>query len=152
MDDKKKQLHRWFSEEELKVLSELANEKEIVKISKTYPDLYSQMYYAMADISGFKNNITSEIQAIAREVGFAEVAEILLDSIPLFISSELGIKDCLQEMEPEQCINAESLMALQNSVYSRVGAAKHFLKIECLNDRIREKKKVTALAVSRILI
>lgn len=110
------------------------------------------MSYAMEDIAGFKESIALEINSIASEIGFSEVAEFLLDSVPLFIFTELGVKDCLQEMEPEQCISAERLMLLHNSVYARINTAKHFLKIESLRNRIRDKEKVTALAVNRILI
>lgn len=152
MEDKKEQLRKWFSEEELSVLSELVNEKEIVKNGNVFTDLYSQMSYAMSDIAEFKNNIVSEVKSVASETGFSRVAEILLDSIPLFISDELGIKDCLLEMESEQNIDAERLMTLYNDIFSRINTAKHFFKINYLQNEIALKEKVAKMAINKILI
>lgn len=152
MEDKKKQLSRWFSDEELKSLIELNNQQEVIKCSNTYPNLYSQMSYAMGDIAEAKNEIMSEVDFLAFTNGFDHIAEIILDSIPLYLSDKLGIEETASSMEPELCIDAKALMDLYNSVTARIEIAKHFLKIDNLRDKIRRKEEVSSLAVKRVLI
>lgn len=152
MEDKKKQLSRWFSDEELKSLIELDNQQEVIKCSNTYPNLYSQMSYAMGDIAEAKNEIMSEVDFLAFANGFGHIAEIILDSIPLYLSDKLGIEETVSLMEPELCIESGALMDLYNSVTARIEIAKHFLKIDSLRDKIRQKEEVSSLAVKRVLI
>lgn len=151
-EDKKKQLQKWFSDEELERLAGMAVEKELVKTDNVHPDLYSQMYYAMQDVADAKASILTVIDSLHSALGFKFLAEMILDGIPLSVANELCVADTMSSTEDELYLSAEGRMGLYNSVYAHIEAVKVFLEIGRLEDRIARKTDLIELAENKVLI
>lgn len=154
MDDKKKQqLLRWFSNEGRSELASLAGVKEKVKVDRIYPDLYSQMFYAMQDIATLKDEIFDEIKELNDMQGDFIVDKIL-DSIYLsFISEFMDDEGNLDNAEEEEVIiTRKRLFDFSGDLYAKIDAAKHLKLIFDKFNRIRDIKLKIDLAKKGVLI
>lgn len=125
--DKEKQLQRWFSDEDLKELAELDGKKEQVKVDHIYPDLYSQMSYAMQHVTLFKNNAFEALEKL-NAVSGDEVVKMLLESIYTELVTTLEV---YEDDSEDFNFTRKTLREVASNIYAKIEAA------ELLGDAIR---------------
>lgn len=153
MDDKKKQqLLRWFSNEDRSELASLAGVKEKVKVDRIYPDLYSQMFYAMQDIANLKDEIFDGIKELNANQGDFIIDKILESIYLSFISEFMDEDGNLENAEEEVIITRKRLFDFSGDVYAKLDAAKHLKLIFDKFNRIRDIKLKIDLAQKGVLI
>lgn len=148
MDEKKmQQIQKWFSDEELSELKSLSGEKETVKVENIYPNLYSQMSYAMGDIAKLKEEIYGEIEGMCKESGdFA--ADALIKSI---YSEFLEIFEPYEDSSDFN-FTRDALKDFAGDTYTKIRAAESIREINNKISRIRSIKLKIDLAKKGVLI
>lgn len=147
-EDKKKQLQRWFSDDEMAELSALHDKKEQVKVDHIYPNLYSQMSYAMGDIARFKNNAFEALEKLNGNSGDA-VVKMLIKSIYTEMVTTLEI---FEDDSDEFNFSRKDLREVASNTCAKIEAAELLGEAIQNLDAIRRAKREIDLAKKGVLI
>lgn len=147
-EDKKKQLQRWFSDDEMAELSALYDKKGQVKVDHTYPNLYSQMSYAMGNIAQFKNNAFEALEKLNENSGDA-VVKMLIKSIYTEMVTTLEI---FEDDSDEFNFSRKDLREVASNTYVKIEAAELLGEAIQNLDAIRRAKREIDLAKKGVLI
>lgn len=147
-EDKKKQLQRWFSDDEMAELSALYDKKEQVKVDHIYPNLYSQMSYAMGNIAQFKNNAFEALEKLNENSGDA-VVKMLIKSIYTEMVTTLEI---FEDDSDEFNFSRKDLREVASNTYAKIEAAELLGETIQNLDAIRRAKREIDLAKKGVLI
>lgn len=138
-----------LTSEELSALNALRGQQEVVKVSRIYPNLYSQMSYSLKDMSEVKNSIFEELKNLDFECG-TSVIDFLLDSIYL---------ECDQYLTPDDGDDDETIdlsrkgaRDLSSNIYAKITAIKHLQKIFDYLERMQTVSNRIEWAKKRVLI
>lgn len=147
-EDKKKQLQRWFSDDEMAELSALRDKKEQVKVDHIYPNLYSQMSYAMENIAQFKNNAFEALEKL-NDVSGDFVVKSLIKSIYTEMVATLEV---FEDDSDDFNFTREALREVAINTYVKIEAAELLGEAFHNLDAIRRAEREIDLAKKGVLI
>lgn len=142
MDDKKKQ----------EELNALINKKEVMRAGNCYPNLYTQMSYAMSDLQKEEQAIYDEIKELYANQGDFIVNEILKGIYHSFISAFMDGNGNLGDADEEVTITRKNLYDFSGDLYAKVDAVIHLKSAFDHFQQIRELKSRIELTNKGILL
>lgn len=110
-------------------LSSLESVKEIVKTGNIYPNLYSQMSYAISDLQKEEQGILDEIKELYGNQGDFIVPKILESIHHAFIFEFMDGDGNMGDAEEEVTITRKRLFGFSGDIYATIDAVNHLMSV-----------------------
>lgn len=110
-------------------LSSLESVKEIVKTGNIYPNLYSQMSYAISDLQKEEQGILDEIKELYGIQGDFIVPKILESIHHAFIFEFMDGDGNMGDAEEEVTITRKRLFGFSEDIYATIDAVNHLMSV-----------------------
>lgn len=151
-EGKKKKKQYVLSDEEMATLAALSGKNAYVVAGNCYPDLQSQMSYALRDVSDLKNQIFKLHENLILQSGYF-ASDALVNSIyHEFVTQFMGGDANLGAEEEVITVTRKELFEFASDTHSKIEAAKILRQIGGNFDKIFYAEKNIDLAKKGVLL
>lgn len=150
-EDKKKKQYV-LSDEELTTLADLAGKNAHVKAGNCYPNLQSQMSYALRDVADLKEQILKLNEELILQSGHFAADALIKSIYDEFVTQFMDSDANLGTGEEEVTITRKELYEFAANTYYKIEASKTLRKIGNNFDSIFHVEKNIDLAKKGVLL